>query len=182
MPPSPAPSDDLFVSVSLTAVPLDIADALAVAAGRDGACGAVASFVGVTRNTFGGRAVVRLEYEAHERMAVAELDRVARRAAAAAGGAGAGGGVRRLVVAHRVGVVPVGEPSVIVAAAAPHRGPALEVVRLALDALKATVPIWKREVYADAGGGAGGGGDAHAVWKANPECPWGGGGPAPAPG
>jgi hypothetical protein len=47
---------------------------------------------------------------------VAELDRVARRAAAAAGGAGAGGGVRRVVVAHRVGVVPVGEPSVIVAA------------------------------------------------------------------
>ena len=67
--------------------------------------------------------------------------------------------LKRVAVAHRTGVVPVGQASVIIAVSSAHRAAALEATRFAIDDLKATVPIWKKEVYDDS-----------ASWKANEEA------------
>ena len=64
----------------------------------------------------------------------------------------------QLAIAHRVGVVPVGEASVVIATSAPHRDAAYAANRFAIDTLKETVPIWKKEVYSDG-----------SIWKANKE-------------
>ena len=94
-----------------------------------------------------------LIYEAYEPMAVAELRKVAAEARAR-------WSVHRLVLLHRLGEVPVGVASVVVVASSAHRREALDAVAFCIDRLKATVPIWKKEVYADDG----------AVWKANAEA------------
>lgn len=104
-----------------------------VALVRDQRAGAVVTFQGVTRE------VQRLEYEAYVEMAE---DRLAEIAAAAV----RRHGVCRAAVEHRVGEVPLSEPSVIVAVSAPHRGEAFAAAREIIDAVKAQAPIWKREV------------------------------------
>ncbi len=118
--------------------------------------GAVVAFVGRTRETAGtpapgeeaaasrhaGAAVLALEYEAYDAMALGVLDQIA-------GEIEERFGVRRIAVLHRVGVVAVGEPSVAIAVAAPHRGVAFEACRYAIDELQARAPIWKSERFAD---------------------------------
>ena len=113
--------------------------------------GAVIVFEGVTRNHHEGRRVVRLEYEAYEAMAQAHMQEIARRAFSQWPDI-------RMAMVHRVGVVAVGEASVVIAVSAPHRVQAYAASRFAIDELKATVPIWKKEVYDDG-----------ASWKANGE-------------
>jgi molybdopterin synthase catalytic subunit len=108
------------------------------------ACGGTALFVGTTRSPNQGREVEELEYEAYQELARPALERLGR-AAAARHGLGA------VYLAHRVGVVPHAEPSVIVAAAAPHRDEALAGCRELIDELKRTVPIWKKERWAGGG-------------------------------
>jgi molybdopterin synthase catalytic subunit len=107
-------------------------------------CGAVCTFVGTTRDTNRGAVVVRLEYEAFEAMTGPEMGRIFARCRALLGTARA-----RMVCAHRIGVVPVGEPSVAIAVASPHRDAAFQACRFLIDELKLTLPIWKKEVYAD---------------------------------
>jgi molybdopterin synthase catalytic subunit len=131
------------VTALLTEEPLSL-DA-AFRAVLDPACGGTALFVGTTRSPNQGRGVEELEYEAHPELAVVELERVGR-AAAERHGLGA------VYLAHRVGVVAAAEPSVIVAAAAPHRAAAFAGCRELIDELKQTVPIWKKERFADGGG------------------------------
>jgi molybdopterin synthase catalytic subunit len=114
-------------------------------------CGGTALFVGTTRNHSEGQRVELLEYEAYEELAAKELERVAA-AAVERHGLGA------VYLAHRLGVVPVGEPSVIVAASAAHRAEAFAGCRELIDELKRLVPIWKKERWA--GGGR---------WIASPE-------------
>lgn len=130
------------VTVLLTAEPLSL-DAAFQAVVRPG-CGGTALFVGTTRSPSEGRVVETLEYEAFEEAAVAAMERVAR-AAVERHGLGAA------YLAHRLGVVPVGEPSVIVAASAPHRPAAFAGCRELIDELKRTVPIWKKERWAAGG-------------------------------
>jgi molybdopterin synthase catalytic subunit len=104
--------------------------------------GAVCLFVGVVRNENGGRPVFRLEYEAYEEMAGPMLDEIeaeARRRWS----------VTDVRIVHRLGRLEIGEASVAVAVTAPHRGDAFAACRWAIDTLKARVPIWKREFYAD---------------------------------
>ncbi len=108
----------------------------ALAAVRDDRAGAVVLFAGVTRE------VQRLEYEAYTEMAVAQMLRIARAALAAHGAC-------RVAVMHRVGTVPLGEASVLVAASAPHRAEAFAAARAIIDAVKEQVPIWKREVQGE---------------------------------
>jgi molybdopterin synthase catalytic subunit len=134
---------DPRVTVLLTEEPL--APDAAFRAVLDPACGGTALFVGTTRSPNEGQEVAELEYEAHAELAVAELERVGR-AAADRHGLGA------VYLAHRVGVVPAAEPSVIVAAAAAHREAALTACRELIDELKRTVPIWKKERFATGGG------------------------------
>jgi molybdopterin synthase catalytic subunit len=107
-------------------------------------CGGTALFVGTTRSPSGGRVVEELEYEAYEEAAVPAMRKLAE-ATAARHGLGA------VYVAHRIGVVPETEPSVIVAAAAPHRGEAFTGARELIDELKRSVPIWKKERWAGGG-------------------------------
>ena len=113
--------------------------------------GAVIVFEGTTRNHHDGRQVVRLEYEAYPGMAesqMSEIEQEIRKQWPEA----------RVAMAHRIGVVPIGESSVVIATSAPHRDQAYRASRFAIDSLKQRVPIWKKEVYADG-----------SVWKANAE-------------
>lgn len=118
---------------------------------RDLAAGAIATFEGTTRDSFEGRRVVELRYEAYGAMARRRLAAILREARAAHS-------LRRLAVAHRLGTVPAGEASVFVAASAVHRADAMEACRYVIDEVKASVPIWKKEVYDDG-----------EVWKENRE-------------
>ncbi|MFN9785602.1 MAG: molybdenum cofactor biosynthesis protein MoaE [Planctomycetia bacterium] len=107
-------------------------------------CGAVCSCVGRTRAENRGLRVVRLEYESFAAMTGPEMARIFARARAALPGA-----ALRMVVAHKVGMVEVGAPSVVVAVASPHRDDAFRACRFLIDELKQSLPIWKKEVYAD---------------------------------
>src|ERR687888_79685 len=103
--------------------------------------GAVATFVGTTRRRSRERDVVYLEYEAYEGMAEKVMEELAielkRRHA-----------LCEVAIHHRVGRVDVGETSVVIAVSAPHRSAALAACREAIDELKVSVPLWKKEVYA----------------------------------
>ena len=116
-------------------------EALRTETGHD-SCGAVTLFIGSARDHHGGRAVTGLAYSAYRRMAVVSLERIARELEAATPGL-------RLGIVHRLGEVPVGEASVAIAAASPHRDAAFTAARAALERLKRETPIWKRETYAD---------------------------------
>src|SRR5262245_4645016 len=109
-------------------------------------CGAVALFLGTTRDHHQGRRVVRLAYEAYEPMALAAL-------AALEEAAGTRFAIAACRIVHRLGDVPVADPSVAVAVSAAHRGPAFDACRWAMDELKRTLPIWKKESYAEGGEG-----------------------------
>ncbi len=120
--------------VRVTVAPLDLS--AVAAAVRDPSAGAVVLFEGVTRE------VPELDYEAYAEMAEAKLRAIGEEVAAAHG-------CSAVALEHRVGTVPLSEPSVIVAAAAPHRSEAFEAARALIDRVKAEAPIWKIEVGED---------------------------------
>ena len=124
----------------LSSEPLDVARAVAEASSDD--AGAVATFVGTVRRQSHGRTVVRLEYEAFEEMAEPMLRTLAAELSAKHR-------LSAVSIHHRVGPVDVGEASVVIAVSAPHRAAALDACREAIDTLKETIPLWKKEVYAD---------------------------------
>lgn len=107
-------------------------------------CGAVLLFLGNVRNHHGGKTVVRLSYSAYESMARERLLRIVEELQE--GGRDA---KLRVAIVHRLGDVPIGEPSVVIAVASAHREAAYEASRTALERLKCEVPIWKRETYDD---------------------------------
>ncbi|GIL74402.1 hypothetical protein Vretimale_2114 [Volvox reticuliferus] len=117
----------------------------------DPAAGAISTFSGVTRNNFQGKSVIKLEYEAYTPMALKKLEELAHDLARK-------WNICKVSIAHRVGTVHVGEPSVIIAVSSAHRGESLEAVHWAIDELKASVPIWKKEFFEDG-----------STWKENPE-------------
>ena len=124
--------------VRLVRDPIDLASLQATTP----ADGALCLFLGVVRNENRGRAVVRLEYEAYEEMALPLMEQIAAEAAAR-------WPVTEVRVVHRLGRLEIGEPSVAVAVASPHRDEAFRACRFAIDTLKARVPIWKKEFYED---------------------------------
>lgn len=127
--------------IEVTAGPLPVADVLAWL-GRPG-CGAIDCFVGTVRDHSEGRpGVERLEYEAYEPAALARMAEIA-------AGARRRWPVGRVALVHRTGTLAVGEASVVVAVSTPHRAESFEATRWCIDTLKATVPIWKREVWAE---------------------------------
>ena len=115
-------------------------DAIAEAVG-DPAAGGVVVFSGIVRNETGGRPVKFLEYEAHASMAEAKMREIgaAVRARWPA--------TRAIAMLHRIGRLEIGESSVLIAVSAAHRGEAFEACRYAIDTLKATVPVWKKENF-----------------------------------
>jgi molybdopterin synthase catalytic subunit len=154
LPPPPPPAGALRVHVCISDAAIDVGAGAAAVASP--AAGGLASFVGTTRGaTARGARVRHLEFEAHAPLAAAELRRAAAEAQAAARGALIG-----VHVAHRTGVVRVGEAAVCVWVSAPHRAEALAACRFMIDALKARAPIWKKEVLED----------GTAAWRENAEC------------
>jgi molybdopterin synthase catalytic subunit len=128
---------DLF---EITAAPLSV-DALIRSVSRRSS-GAVATFLGVVRESSRGRQVIRLEYDAYPEMAVPTMrtigEEIRRRWP-----------IDRIAIVHRVGALAVGDASVAIAVAAPHRREALEACAYAIERLKEIVPVWKREVWSD---------------------------------
>jgi len=118
------------VHARVTQEPLSLDRLMALV--RDARAGAVVTFAGVTRE------VDRLDYEAYAEMAEAELARIA-------GAARERHGLCAVAVEHRVGEVPLSEPSVLIAVSAPHRAEAFAAAREVIDEVKARAPIWKRE-------------------------------------
>ncbi len=118
--------------------PIDLASVEATVA--DPACGAVLLFLGAVRNHHKGRDVEKLTYTAHRDMARKTLQKIVEELR---------GPKLRTRIVHRLGEVPVGEPSVVIAVASPHRDAAYEASRTALERLKKEVPIWKKEHYTD---------------------------------
>ena len=102
--------------------------------------GAVSLFLGTVRNVNAGRRVLFLEYEAYAPMAEREMEGIAEEARARFS-------VSRVAIVHRVGRLDIGEASVAIAVAAPHRAAALDACRFVIDTLKRSVPIWKREHF-----------------------------------
>ena len=104
--------------------------------------GAVVTFDGIVRNNFAGRPVQCLEYEAYAVMAekkMAEIGAAVRQKFA----------IGEIAMVHRIGHLEIGESSIVIAVAAPHRQAAFEACAYAMDRVKAEVPVWKKEFFAD---------------------------------
>ena len=104
--------------------------------------GAVVTFLGTTRDNFDGKRVLRLEYEAYYGMALKKLEEICREMREEFG-------VDDVAIFHRTGLVEIGQISLIVAVAAPHRKEAFYACHKVVDRVKEIVPIWKKEVYED---------------------------------
>jgi molybdopterin synthase catalytic subunit len=115
-------------------------------------CGAVAMFLGTTRDYFGEKTVLELSYECYDPLARKMMDSIADE------------GIQKfnletVVIHHRLGTVKVKEASIFVLCTSKHRKEAFEGIAWIMDKVKATVPIWKKEIYTDG-----------SVWKENDEC------------
>ena len=104
--------------------------------------GAVVTFLGTTRDNFEGKRVLSLEYEAFEEMALKKLEEIRQELKAEFK-------IEDIAISHRIGRVDIGHISLVVAVASPHRKEAFFACHKAVDRLKETVPIWKKEVYED---------------------------------
>ncbi len=105
-------------------------------------CGAITTFLGTARDVNEGRRVFYLEYEAYEEMALKMMREIALEVRKR-------WGIERVAIVHRVGRLELGEASVFIAVASPHRAEAFDACRYAIDHLKEVVPIWKKEVRED---------------------------------
>ncbi|VFQ95452.1 unnamed protein product [Cuscuta campestris] len=114
-------------------------------------CGAIATFAGTTRNMFEGKEVIELRYEAYTPMVIRCIQ-------SSCASARSTWNLHSIALAHRLGPVAVGETSVFVATSAVHRDDALDACKFLIDEIKASVPIWKKEVYTNG-----------EVWKENRE-------------
>jgi molybdopterin synthase catalytic subunit len=109
---------------------------------RDRAAGAIVGFVGAIRDHDGGRQVLKLEYTAHPSAADVIAEVVAEVCANSAG-------VRAIAASHRIGLLHIGDAALVVAVAADHRRAAFETCAQLVDAIKARLPVWKHQFFAD---------------------------------
>ncbi|KAK7316591.1 hypothetical protein RJT34_00169 [Clitoria ternatea] len=144
-----AEQDKNLVEILETPNPIDVAKYMNFVSAPQ--AGAIATFSGTTRDTFEGKTVLELRYEAYVPMAIRCMKSICSSARES-------WNLHSVAVAHRIGTVPVGETSVFIAVSSVHRVDALEACRFLIDEIKATVPIWKKEVYSNG-----------EVWKENSE-------------
>ncbi len=140
------------VNAVLSAEPISVDQA--IAAVESDTAGAVVSFSGVVRNHDGGKAVERLSYSAHPTAHQVMTDVVARLVAeqdAQHGGSGAATSSQpvRIWAAHRIGMLEIGDPALVCAVSAAHRGQAFAVCSELVDRIKEQVPIWKEQFFTD---------------------------------
>lgn len=128
------------IDILLSDQPLDINTALEAV--NDGSAGAVDVFIGTVRNKTQERAVVRLEYEAYDSMAIKEMEKLAEETAEK-------WPVAKIAIHHRKGTLYIGDIAVIIAVSTPHRQEAFEACKYTIDTLKQRVPIWKKEIFED---------------------------------
>ncbi|KAI4308232.1 hypothetical protein L6164_031329 [Bauhinia variegata] len=144
-----AAEDKTLVEILEDLTPIDVAKYMNYV--RAPQAGAIATFSGTTRDTFDGKTVLELRCEAYVPMAIRCLKTICSSARTS-------WNLHSIAIAHRLGTVPVGETSVFTAVSAVHRADALDACKFLIDELKATVPIWKKEVYTNG-----------EVWKENSE-------------
>ncbi|KAL1737005.1 molybdenum cofactor synthesis 2 [Schizophyllum commune] len=155
--------DDEGICV-LTHNDLEVQDILACV--QDDRAGAIASFIGTTRNSFKGKVVTRLEYQAYSKVAIKTMLNIIKSASTLSTRSehSADGQevtpIIRCAVYHRLGTVPVGEPSIVIAVSSPHRKEAFVACEYILEEVKRKAQIWKREYYE-------GEPEETALWKAN---------------
>lgn len=106
------------------------------------AAGGIDVFIGTVRNKTKGKDVVRLDFEAYPPMAVSEMRKIAEKACEK-------WPIQKMAIHHRVGTLNITEIAVIIAVSTPHRKAAFEACQFAIDTLKETVPIWKKEIFED---------------------------------
>ena len=109
---------------------------------EDDTCGAINTFIGIVRNQTKDKQVIRLEFEAYEKMAVNEMQKITAQALKKFD-------IHKISMHHRIGVLDIGEVPVIIAVSSAHRKAGFDACAFAIDTLKETVPIWKKEIYED---------------------------------
>ena len=109
---------------------------------QDPHCGGINIFIGTVREYTEGRKVIRLEFEAYEKMALNEMNKIAEDVQHK-------WKVSKILLHHRTGILSVGDIPVLIAVSSPHREAAFEACRYIIDTLKQVVPIWKKEIYED---------------------------------
>ncbi|MEO1053519.1 MAG: molybdenum cofactor biosynthesis protein MoaE [Bacteroidota bacterium] len=107
---------------------------------KSDAAGAIDVFIGTVRNKTKDNRVTRLEFEAYDKMAISEMEKIAERAKSQ-------WPVEKMAIYHRKGILGIGEIAVVIAVSTPHRKASFEACQFAIDTLKETVPIWKKEVF-----------------------------------
>lgn len=140
LPPVSGGAADEGETIALTREPINAEEL--VSAAKKGEDGAVVVFDGIVRNNTRGRKTLYLDYEAYEEMAEKQMRELAAQARSQFG-------VRQVTIVHRLGRLQVSETSVLIVVASAHRGAAFEANRWLIDTLKKTVPIWKKETFAD---------------------------------
>lgn len=128
------------ISVHITSKKLDIQQCYDFV--NDASCGGIALFVGTVRNATQNKEVLQLDFSAYEPMALKEMHKIAETALSKYN-------IAKIAIHHAVGTLKIGDIPVIIAVAAPHRGAAFDACQYAIDALKETVPIWKKEYFED---------------------------------
>ena len=128
------------IQIHISDKPLDIMVCIGQVTRPD--AGGIDVFVGTVRDATQGKAVLRLEFESYESMALREMRRIAEQACAK-------WPVHAIAIHHRTGVLQIGDVAVVIAVSAAHRAAAFDACRFTIDTLKQTVPIWKKEVFED---------------------------------
>jgi len=129
-----------WCEILLTEKPLDAAAAVQFVS--EPGCGAINVFIGTVRDTTQKKQVTKLEFEAYKPMAIKEMKKIADKAKER-------WPVKKMVIHHRVGALAIGAIPVVIAVSSPHRKIAFEACQFAIDTLKETVPIWKKEYFND---------------------------------
>jgi molybdopterin synthase catalytic subunit len=104
--------------------------------------GGIVTFVGTVRKFTKGKEVVRLEFESYQPMAISEMTKIANHILNQYP-------ARRVAIHHRIGILPIGGIAVVISVSCPHRKDAFAACQYAIDTLKETVPIWKKEIFTD---------------------------------
>jgi molybdopterin synthase catalytic subunit len=126
--------------IELSKKPLDPQKAIDFVS--DGEVGGINVFIGTVRNNTKGMKVIALEFEAYEKMAISELEKIVKQAKKTCP-------IHKIAVFHAIGKKKIGELAVVIAVSAAHRDAAFQACRYVIDTLKQTVPIWKKEIFED---------------------------------